>query len=319
MRSFRFAFLLLLLSTCFAVGASRDSEQIKFPTENPAFNFVLPSGWTHNTDDTGNLSCDPADESGYTFTLLPWDVTTERKLKAQLPEILETFADGAKVKDLERGEVESTKNKNGVRFTGIRGTGTSSGIDFNFQVQGLEAQKGKFYVIMTSCLKQSADQHEKDYAAIYNSINPTDTTDDSATPAAGKIPSNAELTALLKGTLTSISAAVQKQDFNAFYKSISTLWQEQTTPEKLAELLKTTDEEAKAASAKMFAEAVALQPTFDPKPTIGEHSELIVNATYALESPLKIAASYLQEGGVWKLFSVSLHGRRAPDGTDNSF
>lgn len=143
MRSFKFPFLLLLLSACFAVGASRDTEQIKFPSDNPAFSFALPAGWTHKTDDSGNLSCDPGDESGYTFTLLPWkEVTTERKLKAQLPEILETFAEGAKVKNLERGEVESTKNKNGVPFSGIRGSGKSSEIDFKFQVQGFEAQKG---------------------------------------------------------------------------------------------------------------------------------------------------------------------------------
>ena len=165
---------------------------------------------------------------------------------------------------------------------------------------------------MTSCLKQSADLHKKDYEAIYNSIRLTETLEDSATPAAPKIPSSAELTTLLKGTLTSFSAALQKQDFTAFYKSVSTFWQEQTTPEKLAETFKVTDGEAKAATAKMLAEAVALQPTFDPKPTIGEHSELIVNATYVLESPLKVAASYLQEGGVWKLARFALHYADAP-------
>lgn len=125
---------------------------------------------------------------------------------------------------------------------------------------------------------------------------------------AANIPSDAELTTLVKGTLSSFKTAVQTEDFTAFHKSVATFWQKQTTPQQFADhFSQFTDPRGKSAFVKMFEKALTLQPSFEPKPEIGENTELIVHATYPLDSPLPVTLDYRQEGGAWKLVGLDIN------------
>lgn len=174
MRSLRYVPVLVLLTfTCFSAALTPKQAQLKFPSENPTFSLALPSGWTAKPDKSGNLDCDPGDDSGYSFSIILLEqVTSQDQLKALLPEIAKKMAEGAKIKNLELGDVDSTKNENGVPFIGIRGDGKSEGTEFVLVMQGFEPQKGKFYAILTASSAKADDKHEKDYDAIYDSIKP---------------------------------------------------------------------------------------------------------------------------------------------------
>ena len=80
------------------------------------------------------------------------------------------MASGAKIKNFELGEMESSTNGNGIRCTGMRGDGKSEGTDFVVHVHAFEPQKGKFYAIVTAGSKKADTKHEKEYDSITASI-----------------------------------------------------------------------------------------------------------------------------------------------------
>ena len=168
-------FLALLTFTCLSFSVSRTSadEKIKFPTDEPTFTMELPAKWTSKPDKDGNLDADPGDDSGYMLSilLLP-HITSQKELRAALPDLAKSMADGAKLKSFEVGDVDTDKNGNGVTFTGIRGDGKVDGTDFVVFVHGFEPQKGKFYALVSAGSAKADKKHEKNYDAITASIEP---------------------------------------------------------------------------------------------------------------------------------------------------
>ena len=147
--------------------------RIKFPNNDPKFTLELPAKWTYADDKDGNLDCDPGDDSGYVFSILILDqIHSMKELKAALPALAKSMGEGAKIKNLELGDVETDKNGNDISFSGIRGDGKTEGIEFVVMVHGFEAQKGKFYAIVSAGTKEADAKHEKDYDEITASIDP---------------------------------------------------------------------------------------------------------------------------------------------------
>ena len=167
--------VVLLTFTCvsFAVARTSVDGKVKFPADNPTFTVELPAKWTYEPDKDGNLDCDPGDDSGYMLSilLLP-HITSQKELKAALPGLAKSMADGAKLKSFEVGDVETDKNGNGITFTGIRGDGKADGTDFVVFVHGFEAKKGKFYALVSAGSAKADKKHEKNYDAVTASIEP---------------------------------------------------------------------------------------------------------------------------------------------------
>ena len=164
---------LLLLFTCLSFAGARTSVdgKVKFPADEPTFTVEFPAGWTYEADKDGNLDCNPGGDSEYTMSILILkDVKTEKDLKALVPKLADSMASGAKIKNFEVGDVESSTNGNGIRFTGIRGDGKAEGTDFVVLVHAFEAKKGKFYAIVTAGSEKADTKHEKEYDAITASI-----------------------------------------------------------------------------------------------------------------------------------------------------
>lgn len=168
-----FLTLLTVIGLSFGAVAAADARPIKFPKEEPTFTLTLPEEWTSKTDKDGNLDCDPGDDSGYYFgIILMEDVTDKATVKELLPTVAKKMAAGAKIKNLELGDIEVTKNEQKVSFIGISGEGKAAGVDYVVVLHAFEAKKGKFYVIMTIGTKAADKKHEDDYEAIYSSITP---------------------------------------------------------------------------------------------------------------------------------------------------
>ena len=94
------------------------------------------------------------------------NVSTKAVLKNLLPQPAEKMGEGGKMKGLEFGDIETTKNEDDVSFTGLRGDGKVAGKNFVGVLHGFEPQKGNCYAIMTAASKKVEKAHEKDYDSI---------------------------------------------------------------------------------------------------------------------------------------------------------
>lgn len=123
-----------------------------------------------------------------------------------------------------------------------------------------------------------------------------------------EVPSETELKKLIDDTLLSFNGAVQRKDFDAFYKSTAKLWQEQTTPDKLKVAFKSfMDQEFDIASV-----VKKVKPTFEPAPAIDSDGLLVVEGSYPIKpDKLTFALKYLNEDGAWKLFSIHVKANKA--------
>jgi hypothetical protein len=167
--------LTLLTLTClfFAMATTSVAGRIKFPNNDPTFTLELPAKWTFEDDKNGFLNCYPGDDSGYAFSILILEhIHSQKELKAALPELAKSMADGAKIKDFQLGKVDSDKNGNGVSFTGVTGDGKVEGVDFVVMVHAFEPQKGKFYAIVTAGSAEADKKHAHEYDDITASIEP---------------------------------------------------------------------------------------------------------------------------------------------------
>ena len=149
------------------------NRAIKFPANDPAFTVEFPANWTHRTDEDGNIDCKAGDDETYACSLLILeDVHNSKELKAALPELANAMADEIKLEDFELGDTMTDQNGNGVSFSGIMGDGKADGIEFVIMVHGFEAQKGRFYALVTAGTPQSDAKHEKEYDDVTASITP---------------------------------------------------------------------------------------------------------------------------------------------------
>jgi hypothetical protein len=155
--------------------ATSFAKRMQFPYNDPTFSLEMPGKGTFSDDEDGTVQCDPNDDSGYVVSILNLkDVHTQSELKAALPKLVKAMAQGAKIKNLEVGDVTTGKNGNGISFTGQRGDGKTDGMDFVVMVHAFEAKKGKFFAICSAGTQEADANHEKHYDAITASIEAVD-------------------------------------------------------------------------------------------------------------------------------------------------
>jgi hypothetical protein len=175
-RHFQLLFVAPLVLAClfsFALPEKSVAGEVKFPSEDPAFKVDLPAGWTPSHDKDGNLNCDPRDDSGYAFSLLLLkEVHSEKELKAELLELAKSMASGANLRSFKLGEVRGTENEGGVQFSEVKSHGMADSTPFVVVVTGFEAQKGRFYAMVSAGTDKADKKHASDYEGIAASIQP---------------------------------------------------------------------------------------------------------------------------------------------------
>ncbi len=155
----------------------------KFPSGNPAFTIELPRGWPSELGNNGNLSSHPPDDSAYIFTIMDLNRTrSAEELRAALPQL----AKSAGLKNFKLGPVEDTESDT-MKFAEVRGQGESDGLTLVVVVTGFEAQKGRFFALLSVGLENTQKKHAKDFEAIAASIEPLEATSGKA-PAAAELP-----------------------------------------------------------------------------------------------------------------------------------
>ena len=124
----------------------------------------------------------------------------------------------------------------------------------------------------------------------------------SAYAAGPKIPSEVELKAMTLESLLDFNKSVQAEDFTVLYDSISKVWQDQTSPEKLKGLFKTfVDKEIDISPIKK------VEPVFN-KPAEIDSDDVLVVSGYYPTTPKRVVfrLKYLFEKSDWKLIAIKL-------------
>ena len=171
--------------SCFAGLALATPEtslgaKTKFPSNNPAFTIELPRGWPVVLGENGNLGSHPVDDSAYIFTIMDLNRTrSAQELRAALPRL----AKSAGLKNFKMGEVEDTESDT-MKFAEVKGSGEADGLTLVVVVTGFEAQKGRFFALLSVGLESTQKKHAKDFEAIAASIEPLQATGGKTTAAA---------------------------------------------------------------------------------------------------------------------------------------
>lgn len=88
-------------------------------------------------------------------------------MKAALPKL----ANAANLKNLTLGEIIETGSET-MQFMEVKGRGESDGMTLVVVVTGFEAQKGRFFALVSVGLEKTDKKYAKDYEAIAGSIEP---------------------------------------------------------------------------------------------------------------------------------------------------
>ena len=97
-----------------------------------------------------------------------------------------------------------------------------------------------------------------------------------AMPETAKVPTDKELKALVRESLLEFNKALQEQSFEEFYPEIATVWQNQTTPEKLQEIFQSFIDQ----KIDIGPIVQKLQLSFEGQPAINSDGILVVKGTY---------------------------------------
>jgi hypothetical protein len=119
---------------------------------------------------------------------------------------------------------------------------------------------------------------------------------------AAEVPPDPELKTMTLNSLLSFNEGVQDKDFSNFYKEISALWQDQTTPDKLKQLFNDfIEKEIDIAPIKK------MQPVFNKDAKIDSDGMLVI-AGYYPTTPKRVVfeLKYLNEKGDWKLAGINV-------------
>jgi hypothetical protein len=121
---------------------------------------------------------------------------------------------------------------------------------------------------------------------------------------ASEIPEEADIKSMTESSLLSFGRAVKKKDFSAFYDSTATVWQKQTTPEKLEEAFK----DFYGKNIDLPAAIKEMDPVFNHKAEINSDDVLVIKGYYPT-TPNRIIfeLKYLEEEGEWKLVGINVN------------
>jgi hypothetical protein len=119
---------------------------------------------------------------------------------------------------------------------------------------------------------------------------------------AAEVPPESELKSMTLSSLLAFNDGVQEKDFSDFYKELSALWQDQTTPEKLKELFNDfIEKEINIAPIKK------LQPVFNKDATINSDGMLVIAGYYpTVPKRVVFELKYLKEKGDWRLAGINV-------------
>jgi len=178
------AALVTFAGLALATPESSLGAKTKFPSQDPAFTIELPRGWTSELNNNGNLSSHPPDDPAYIFTVMDLNRTrSAQELRAALPQL----AKSAGLKNFKLGPVEDTESET-MKFAEVKGSGEADGLTLVVVVTGFEAQKGRFFALLSVGLESTQKKHAKDFEAIAASIEPLQATGGKETAAAAELP-----------------------------------------------------------------------------------------------------------------------------------
>jgi hypothetical protein len=171
---------------------------------------------------------------------------------------------------------------------------TSDG-DFNFSKPNKGWPPGKYRV----------DLYVNDKLATKAKFVVTDgeTSEKESEESAGA-PAEAELKSLTDSSILSFGRAIKKKDFAGFYKETASIWQKQTSPEKLGN-----------AFSGFYGQDIDLpaaikgkEPVFDNSPEADADGVLKVEGYYPTKpNRIVFTLKYLKEGKDWKLVGINVN------------
>lgn len=121
---------------------------------------------------------------------------------------------------------------------------------------------------------------------------------------AADIPEKAETKSMTESSILSFGKAVKKKDFSGFYEDIATIWQKQTSPEKLEELFK----DFLNKGIDLPAALEGKEPVFNQPAAIDSDGVLMIKGYYPT-TPNRVVfqLKYLEEEDEWKLVGIDVN------------
>jgi hypothetical protein len=166
----KFRIAALAASLFVSVILPLEARSVKFPDEEPVFQFKLPDGWSMTVDKDGDLVCKSGDNPGITLNVNKMNQTFAQ-VKESLPDLGKTFTKAAKMSGVESKDLGDDTNKNGVKGTIYVVKGKSSGQPITAELLAVEPKDGEnAYFIMFSGLATAMQKHGEDIGAIIDSI-----------------------------------------------------------------------------------------------------------------------------------------------------
>jgi len=122
------------------------------------------------------------------------------------------------------------------------------------------------------------------------------------TDGAVPIPPGEVLIRLTNDAVEELAHAINGRDFNAFYGSISRLWQRQTTPEELHRAFTLF-----TAQNINLLPALETPPLFDAPPSVDASGVLALEGHYPVEQkPVGFTLKFIHEEDDWKLLAINV-------------
>jgi hypothetical protein len=120
----------------------------------------------------------------------------------------------------------------------------------------------------------------------------------------GEVPEETELKSMTETSLLSFGRAVKKKDFSRFYEDVASVWQKQTSPEKLEEAF--SDFLDKGIDLPSVVKE--MEPVFNHPAAIGADGVLLIQGYYPT-TPNRVIfkLKYLNEEGEWKLVGINVN------------
>ncbi len=121
--------------------------------------------------------------------------------------------------------------------------------------------------------------------------------------SAAEVPEEADIKSMTESSLRSFGKAVKKQDFSGFYEDIASIWQKQTTAEKLQASFK----EFLGKGIDLPSVVKEMEPVFNHAAEIGANDVLIIKGYYPTKpNRVVFQLKYLEEEGDWKLVGIDV-------------
>jgi len=128
-------------------------------------------------------------------------------------------------------------------------------------------------------------------------------TETASEPAAPEVPDKDELKSLVNDSMDSFGDAITDKDFSGFYLDIASVWQQQTSAEKLSESFK----DFYGKDIDISAAIQDKDPIFDKPAAIESNGVMVVQGHYPTQpNRIVFTLKYVNEEEEWKLVGVDV-------------